>query len=96
MKASELVELFAEAGYLVDPNLCSFLVQLPDVSVKKVLAIISTVCPDTLVIGFGALAKAIGAWVVVYSGRGVMLILSEEGFYFSLSHGVFCGLWGVL
>jgi hypothetical protein len=96
MKAGELVELYAEAGYLVDPNLCSFLVQLPDISVKKVLAIISTVCPNTIVIGFETLAKAIGMWVVVDSGRGVMLMIPEERFYFSLSRGAFCGLWGVL
>lgn len=96
MKVSEVVKLYAVAGYQLDPNLCSFLVQLPDVSVKKVLAIISTVFPDTLVIGFGTLAKAIGAGVVVDSGWEVMLMIPEERFYFSPSPGQFCGFWEVL
>lgn len=96
MKVSEVVKLYAAAGYQLDPDLYGFLVQLPDVSVKRVPDRINALCPDTWIIGFGTLAKAIGAGVVVDSGWEVMLMIPEERFYFSLSPGQFCGLWEVL
>lgn len=86
MKGKEIITLFAESDYLLDPHIHFFLCELPDECIQAILSQINIKFPDTLVITFQTLSKAMGMWVMIdhVTFRRAIFYKPDFNFY----HGV--------
>lgn len=95
MNISNLVALFAESGYLINPEALEELCQLPDEIINIILIRIKIKCPDTLVITVQTLTESLRKGIIIdhILLKRTLIYNSDFNFRLGLKNGTIGGLY---